>query len=292
MKLVVTGGSGHIGSVVVKHLAACGHEVTNIDHQFTDGLPARFVYMDLRHRELLQPILQQADAVVHLGELPSPYGHSDDSVYSHNTCIAATVLTTAAELKLQRVIYTSSVQAYGFQALRNCPSSVPDYLPVDEVHPVHPNNSYALAKCAGESYCRFMNEKYGQRISIFRLPMVLYQNINTPDHLQQHRRNAQRQTLEFLGAYLHPEDVARAYQAALDRDLDGCRTYNLCADDSYLVRNVHALRDEYHPQWPQPASDWPDDKPLLLNEQAKAELGWTPQWSMRRRYQELTGESW
>ena len=113
LRIAVTGGSGYIGQHVVRHLVERGHSVINLDRRQAHEPVARLAYADLTRRELVHPLLETVDAVCHLGAIPNLRGHAPDHVYAHNTAVAAAVLQSAADLKLKRVIYTSSCQAYG-----------------------------------------------------------------------------------------------------------------------------------------------------------------------------------
>src|SRR5205823_15132505 len=115
MRVAVTGGSGRIGSFVVKELIGRGHEVINIDRrQPAQAGGARFVFAHLGQREQVQPVLEQVEAVCHLGEIPSVNaGSSPEYVFAENVRAGSVVMQTAADLKLRRVIYTSSCQVYG-----------------------------------------------------------------------------------------------------------------------------------------------------------------------------------
>src|SRR4051812_25784697 len=129
MRVAVTGGSGRIGSAVGGELLSRGHEVVNLDRRAPaePNASARFVQVDLTRRELVQPALERVEAVCHLGEIPSAHGAvSPEEVYSTNARAGSVVLQTAADLRLTRVISTSSCQVYG---MWDTPRVGPKYLP-------------------------------------------------------------------------------------------------------------------------------------------------------------------
>src|SRR5207248_8889123 len=106
----------------------------------------------------------------HLGEIPSINGAmSSEEVYFRNTRAGSVVMQTAAELKLRRVIYTSSCQVYGMWAEGR---AIPQRMPFDETQPLAPQNAYALGKAANEGYARIVAERYGSSIAVIRLPWV------------------------------------------------------------------------------------------------------------------------
>ncbi len=277
----MTGGSGRIGSAVVRELVNRGHSVLNLDLQQAEDPVARFVYLDLRQREILQPVLEQVDVLVHLGETPSMLRQSHQQVYTTNTAIGGTVLQTAADLRLRQVIYTSTCQVYGtWGGSRLAPVS----LPVTEEHPLRPQNGYALSKVANEMFSRLMSEQTGLRVSVFRLPWVMDDR-----SAEWTLRRMQRRSLggaPEMGTYIHAQDVARAYALAIEKNLDGWRVYNLSADQVSLSVPLATMLKNDLPEYPPLPPDWPDYRTPLSNDRARQELGWSPQFCIRQAYQE------
>lgn len=283
LRIAVTGGSGGVGRYVVRYLCERGHTVINIDRKAAPDLPARFVYMDVRRRELLQPVLEQVDAVVHLGEIPHAGVLPHDETFAHNVACGSTVLQTAADLKLRHVIYTSTCQVYGPWG---GPLVAPVTLPMDEDHPVQPQNTYALSKVANESYCRWVSRDSGLRVSVFRLPWVVRSEEHTIRWLE---RDRGQRTHEGFGTYVHGQDVARAFEAALLRNLEGCRTYHLVANDVMTRQPVREMLETTYPDYPKLPADWPPYKAPVTCERARQELGWEPQWSVREEFARRIG---
>ena len=209
MKVIVTGGSGRIGRAVLKTLVDRGHEVLNLDRRPSDR-PGRFVYMDLRRRELLQPVMEQAEALIHMGEIPhAGSGHyTDEEVFGHNCAVGSLVFQLASELKYKRVLYTSTIQIYGFVDAGAVP---PAMLPADETHPLRPQNAYALGKVAVEAYAHYCARKYGLSVAAFRLPWVLGEQFN--EHWYQWTENEKKLDPD-MGIYVRDTDVAECFALA------------------------------------------------------------------------------
>jgi UDP-glucose 4-epimerase len=92
-------------------------------------------------------------AVFHLAAMPSVQRSVEDPVASHEACATGTlqVLEAARQAGVRRVVYAASSSAYG-----ETPGSL--RAETDAVAPVSP---YAVAKLAGEHYCRCFTRVYG-----------------------------------------------------------------------------------------------------------------------------------
>ena len=285
MRIAVTGGSGRVGSFVVRELILRGHDVINIDRRPLDLAGARFVYADLGHREQVQPIFEQVDAVCHLGEIPSVHvAMSADAVFSHNMRVASVVMQTAADLKIGRVIYTSSCQAYG---MWDGPVAKPLRLPFDETHPLAPHNAYALGKAAGEMYAKLMANRHGLSVAAFRLPWV--ENREYSDSIVESMRVMPKQTDGFA-TYCHAADVARAFALAIERPRGGFEAYHFSAAEIFSLQPLAARLKAHHPDYPPLSNDWPAFRSPLLTQKARDHFGWEPKWNLLDFYRERHGE--
>jgi nucleoside-diphosphate-sugar epimerase len=164
MNVLVTGGSGRIGRYVVRELAAAGHTVTNADLAPLAGLPGGFLRVDLTNAGDVYQMLSytKSEAVVHLGAWANAGVVPDTRTYGDNVRGAYNVFQACADLSIQRIVYASSAQVYGFA------QAAPLYTPVDEDHPLRPCNSYALAKVAAEQAADYFIKQFGLNILSFR----------------------------------------------------------------------------------------------------------------------------
>lgn len=164
MNILVTGGSGRIGRYVVRDLAAAGHTVTNADRAPLPGLPGSFLRVDLTDAgDVYQALAYtKSEAVVHLGAWANAGIVPDTRTYGDNVRGAYNLFQACADLGVRRIVNASSAQVYGFAAI------TPLYAPVDEEHPLHPVNSYALAKVAAEQAAAYFVANYGLTILSFR----------------------------------------------------------------------------------------------------------------------------
>lgn len=160
-RYVVTGGSGFIGSALVRALVAEGHRVHVIDNLSTGNLDnleeiADSVTVheyDLRHYDLIAPVIAGAERVFHLAALPSVPKSILEPVPSHEVNIDGTfnVFRAAAQGKVGRVIYAASSSAYGDT----------EVLPKVETMAPKPQSPYAVQKLLGEYYASVFSECFG-----------------------------------------------------------------------------------------------------------------------------------
>lgn len=276
--LALTGGSGRIGSALIRHLHSLNYNLLNFDLRPSPDLPARFIQADLTQRHQLQPHLENVDALIHLAELPNVNATlPPDELYAHNTRVGVTVLQTAADLKIPRVIYVSSCQVYGCW---DQPAVPPKHLPFDETHPTQPQNLYALGKLVNERLAQFLADRHNLSIAIFRFPWVM--NL---DPTPQFWHNLERATgpLDGLGVYVHLSDAVRAFSLALDHPHPGCETYHFSAAE---VMTLHPLatRLQSMPGYPSLPPTWPPAQSPLLTTKAQSHFHWLPTWNLLDLY--------
>lgn len=276
LRVAVTGGSGRIGRPLCRLLIARGHEVINLDRRKPSEALGKFVYCDLRQREVVQRALEQVDAVCHLGEIPHVGNQPPEEVFATNTAIGSTVLQTAADLQLKRIIYTSTCQTYGQWEFPRVP---PVSLPYDETAPLRPQNAYAASKVANESYARALSGQMPDlSIAIFRMPWVISEDVGL-DQLQWYT-HAPKRHVDGLGTYLHVTDAVRGYVMAVEKPIPGCEAYHLTAAKVRITRPLAELIRELHPDYPPLPTDWPANKSPLLLDKMRSHFGWVPLWDI------------
>ena len=147
MRVVVTGGSGLAGRAVVAHLLAHGHDVTDLD--LVPGDPhAPFRRVDVGDLGQVYGGLRGAEAVVHLAAIPRPIFDVPEVIFRTNAMGTFNVLEAAAGLGIGRVVYASSMSVLGYPFHER--PFAPAYVPIDETHPLLPQDAYALSKHVGE----------------------------------------------------------------------------------------------------------------------------------------------
>jgi UDP-glucose 4-epimerase len=167
MRALVTGGGGFIGHHLVRRLLADDHEVRVLDN-FATGSRARLagadihlVEGDLRSYERVHTAVRGCDAVFHLGALPSVPRSVQDPLTTNAVCVDGTlnVLLAARDEDVSRVVFASSSSVYGANPA----------IPKSEADLTQPLSPYAVAKLAGEQYCRAFHAVYGLEAVALRL---------------------------------------------------------------------------------------------------------------------------
>lgn len=158
---VVTGGAGFIGSHIAAALVASGAKVRIIDDLSTGYLEniaeikgdVDFVQASLSSSQAVKRTLENAELVFHEAALPSVPRSVADPRKTHVACVDATftLLETAREQKVRRLVYAASSSAYGDQPT----------LPKTEDMLPEPLSPYAAAKLIGEYYCQVFTRVYG-----------------------------------------------------------------------------------------------------------------------------------
>ena len=230
MRLLVTGGSGRLGRWVVEELRS-DHEV--VVAGLEDAPPAdavrpgvRYEQADLTDAEAVARVAEGAEAIVHLAAIPSPLGREPEHVFANNMTSTFNVVEAAIRQDARKVIYSSSGSALGF-AFR-FREMVPDYMPMDEEHPLRPQDAYGLSKWLGEEILEAATRRTGIRTIVLRPTTV----IGPEDYAERVPRMLDNTAGAGIFAYVDARDFARAVRAALDDTEIEHDRFFITADDA------------------------------------------------------------
>ena len=275
-RISVTGASGQAGRAVVTDLRAHGYEVTATDVAVSradreDGM----LRADLTDYGQAVETLSQADAVVHLANIPAPGLSTPAVTFNANITMNFNVFQAAAALKLTRVVWASSETTLGLPF-----DTPPRYAPVDEDHYPVPTSTYALSKVASETIAGHIAEWSG-------IPYVAlrFSNIMAPEDYQEfpsfwpdpHARKWN------LWGYIDERDVAASCRLALEAPADAVKgnpAFIIAAADTVMNRPSAELLAEVFPGVPL-TRDVGKFGTLLAIDRARQTLGFEPAHSWR-----------
>jgi nucleoside-diphosphate-sugar epimerase len=237
--------------------------------------------------------LAQADAIVHLGAIPfnserqpgqqGAQHLAEDETMRVNTMGTFYLMDAARRLGVKRVVMASTffVLGLGFRISDN--PFIVEYLPIDEEHPLRPEDSYSLSKVLGEEILAAFSRAYGIQTVAFRLMGVDY------PHWRRHsfgvtpeaRPEGMKRFSSFQ--YVEAEDVALACRLALEAEgLDSFEAFYL-ATDTTLAGETRPTLERCYPELAPMASGIQGYDGLISIEKARRKLGYEPQHSWRQR---------
>lgn len=162
MRVLVTGGSGFIGSHVVDKLRARGITVRILDMILpTFRLDVEFYQGSLLDYDAVRMAMSGVDAVYHLAAIEDVKQVYEEPLYSESINVRGTInlLEAAAKHQIDRFVYGSTTRVY---------SEVTEQY-VDERTPLHaPTHLYTATKIASEYYCKSYSKLYNLPVTILR----------------------------------------------------------------------------------------------------------------------------
>jgi len=239
--ILITGGLGFIGSNLARPLVAAGAHVTLVDSLIpqyggnlfnVDGIQdsVQINIADVRDTHSMAYLVQKQD---YLFNLAGQTSHMDSMADPHAdleiNCRAQLSILEACHKHNPniKIVFASTRQIYG----------KPDYLPVDEAHPVRPIDVNGINKMAGEWYHILYNNVYGIRACALRLTNTYGPRMRIKDARQTFlgvwiRRLVEGQTFEVWGGeqlrdFTYVDDAVSALLVAAARDDANGRVFNL-----------------------------------------------------------------
>ncbi|MBA4541799.1 MULTISPECIES: SDR family oxidoreductase [Thermoactinomyces] len=170
MKVLVTGGAGFIGSHIVDQLVEKGDQVVIVDN-ISSGRKeninekARFYQIDITDSDLLNVFeRERPEAVIHQAAQIHVHTSVKEPMFDATVNILGTInlLEACRKTGVKKVVYASSAAIYGN----------PEYLPIDEKHPVAPLSGYGVSKYTPEHYFAIYRQLYGLNYTILRYANV------------------------------------------------------------------------------------------------------------------------
>ncbi|AGX86954.1 UDP-glucose 4-epimerase GalE [Candidatus Symbiobacter mobilis] len=272
MNILLTGGTGYIGSHTAVVLAQAGHQIVLLDNLSNSDISVlarvkaltrshiAFVHGDVRNQELVHKVLMDhhIDAVIHFAGVKA-VGESVEQplrYYDINVGGTLSLLKAMRHARVFTLVFSSSSTVYGN----------PQYLPIDEDHPTRCTNPYGRSKlhveemladlAAADPHWRIALLRYFNPIGAHDSGLIGEDPNDIPNNLVPYIARVAAGKLECLRVfgndyptpdgtgvrdYIHVVDLAEGHMAALQalaRTNQSLHVYNLGTGQGYSVLEV------------------------------------------------------
>jgi UDP-glucose 4-epimerase len=313
MNILVTGGSGYIGSATAEALIQAGHQVTVYDSLVTGhraAVPegARFVQADLSDSHALAETLtgQPFDAIMHFAAfIEAGESMKEPGRFYHNNYInSLALIENAVRAGVRRFVLSSTAAV--FQSSDE---------PLTEESPLGPTNVYGHTKLLIEETLEWYRQIHGLRYAALRyfnacgalpnrgeahqpeshlIPLVLRVPLGERESANIYGSDYPTPDGTCIRDYIHIADLVSAHLLALEALGEQERLiYNLGSGNGYSVREViETVRQVTgHPIPVHELPRRPGDSARLVasSEKIKRELGWKPEHD---NLQEIIASAW
>jgi UDP-glucose 4-epimerase len=306
MRILVTGGAGYIGSHVVKELNKRDYEIVVVDSMEKGNeknlfSKNHFIKGELQNPDVLKKIFEKKiDAVFHFaawkgaGEsmlLPEKYA-------LNNINGTLKLITAMLEHDCNKFIFSSSAAVYG----------APQFLPLDETHPLQPENYYGFTKLMIEENLKWFEKLKGLHFAALRyfnaagydpdgqirgieqtpanlLPIIMETAVGIREKFQIFGEDYETSDGTCVRDYIHVADLATAHVLSLDYLVkkEESLVVNLGSENGYSVKEMVNISEKVvgrsipHEIGPRRPGD--PARLLASSSLAREKLNWKPVYS-------------
>jgi dTDP-glucose 4,6-dehydratase len=304
MKILVTGGSGFIGSHLIPKLAE-HHDIYSLERYMTGryvlGAPrsVKTVFADLRDYFAVRKIVRevQPEVVIHLASV-SPVSYSyDHPIEVIETNFLGTVNLAESCLRevphFKHFLFAGTSEEYGNH--KN--------VPIKENAELRPNSPYAVSKAAADKYLQYMYDAYG-------FPVTILRNFNTYGRKRNTHFVVERTIIQMLNGktvklgdptpirdFLYVNDHVNSYLACLYNEKSIGEIINFCTGQGVSIAQLVGMLKEIvgfkgEIVW-NSIPKRPLDIAVLVGDRSKAKhlLGWEPKFTLEEGLR-LTVDFW
>jgi UDP-glucose 4-epimerase len=235
-RVLLVGGAGYIGSHINYELCDLGYEVTvydNLSTGFQNNVNPRskFIKGSIFDTKLLDEVLLGIDVVIHLAALKDA-GESmlNPSSYAYQNIEGSlAIIKSCIKNNVKKIVFSSTAAVYG----------LPNYLPIDELHPTNPINYYGYTKLCIEQNLFWVNKLHGIKVACLRyfnaagydiegrikipeanpsnlLPLVMETLIGKREQFQIFGNDYDTSDGTCLRDYIHVKDLALAHLKSIE----------------------------------------------------------------------------
>jgi UDP-glucose 4-epimerase len=297
--VLVTGGLGFIGSALARRLVELGAKVTLVDslipeyggnlfniHDIRDRVTVDLT--DVRDAAAMSSLIKKRQFLFNLAGQTSHLDSMTDPMTDLNINAAAQLhILEACRLHNRdlKIVFASTRQVYGR----------PEYLPVDEKHPIRPVDVNGINKLAGEWYHLLYNNVYQIRACALRLTNTYGPGMRVKDARQTFlgiwiRRVIEGKPIQIFGDGKQRRDfnfvtdvVEALLRAAVSSEADG-QLFNLGDHEQVSLRELASLLVEMNGSGNYELVPFPDNRKAIDIGDYYADfrkidevLGWSPQ---------------
>lgn len=302
-RILITGGAGFIGSNLARSLVQGGAEITIVDSlqpEFGGNLQnlsdiaddVKINISDVRDPHSIRTLVQGVDVVFNLAGQTS---HLDSMTDPHtdldiNAGAQLSILEACRAVNPDAVVvFASTRQFYG----------KPDYLPVDELHPIRPVDINGVNKWAGETYHLLYHQVYGMPTTALRLTNTYGPGMRVRDARQTFlgvwiKQALTGEPIHIFGDgtqrrdFTYVDDCVDALLLAATRPEAIGRVFNLGSPEVVSLKELAHLLTELVPGSTYDCVPFPSDRERIdigdyYGDTAliRAELGWEPAVDLR-----------
>jgi len=247
MQVLITGARGKVGRAAVTALQAAGHDVRATDlsppvFERPEEDDPEYIQADVSDAGDMFAVVRGVDAVVHAAALPEPTHNPPHVVFHNNLMGIFNTLEAAIRFGVMRFVNISSETVPGFFFPER--EFLPDYVPVDEEHPIRPQDPYATAKYFGELLMDAAIRRSDIRCISIRPSWVQHEG-NYERNLGPQVRDASVLSPNFW-SYIDVYDLADAIVLAAESDLPGHEVFYIASPDNAGGRPFEEIVREYY----------------------------------------------
>ena len=297
--VLVTGGLGFIGSALARRLVGLGAKVTLVDslipeyggnlfniHDIRDSVTVDLT--DVRDAAAMSSLIKKRQFLFNLAGQTSHLDSMTDPVTDLNINAAAQLhILEACRLHNRdlKIVFASTRQVYGR----------PEYLPVDEKHPIDPIDVNGINKLAGEWYHLLYNDVYQIRACALRLTNTYGPGMRVKDARQTFlgiwiRKVIEQKPIQIFGSgeqrrdFNFVADVVEALLRTAGNDDANGQVFNLGHSEHISLQELAKLLVELNGGGKYELVPFPDDRKAIDIGDYYADfrkidkfLGWSPQ---------------
>ena len=281
MRILVTGARGKVGAATVATLTDAGHEVTATDlgrptFEATRDAVA-YKQADLTDAGDAYAVVRGHDAVVHCAAIPEPTQNAPHTVFGNNLMATFNALEAAVRFGVPRFVVLSSETVPGYFFPER--PFLPDYVPVDEDHPIRPQDPYATAKHFGELLADGATRRSDITGVSIRPSWVQWEG-NYENNLGPWLREPA--VSEGFWAYIDVYDLADAIRLAAEAATPGHEVVYIASPDIASHEPLEALARRFHGDATPEIRPSDEPRPSGISiAKARRLLGYGPQRSWR-----------